>query len=55
MCVCVCVCVCVRASASLLDVAKKMLNEVLYYVYIISRVHCAQVRLYRYFAVLINF
>ena len=42
VCVCMhaCVCVCVRVSLCLLD-TKKMLNEVLSCVYVISRVYCA--------------
>ena len=39
VCVCVCVlCVCV----SVLEVMRKMLNEVFYWVYVNSRVDCAQ-------------
>ena len=37
----VCVCACVRAYLCLLDVMRKMLNEVLQSVYVISRVHYA--------------
>ena len=39
--VCVCVCMCVCVCWFLLDMMRKMLNEVLSCVYVINRVHCA--------------